>query len=131
MRKPMRPEMHPETRPDLRPPMRPLTDEDGEVRELTAEDFKGMRPLSEIDPGLIEAVAEYRRKRGRPKSPTPKIYIVPRMAPTSSRASRQADPVTTLAVEQALRKAGFGATKPKPARKKAAAKRPAAVRKRA
>ena len=47
MRKPMRPEM--------RPPMRPLTDEDGEVRELTAEDFKGMRPLSEVDPGLVEA----------------------------------------------------------------------------
>jgi hypothetical protein len=53
MRKPMRPEMRPELRPDLRPEMRPLTDEDGEVRELTAEDFKGMRPLSEVDPGLV------------------------------------------------------------------------------
>ena len=37
MRKPMRPEM------------KPLTDEDGEVRELTAEDSRNMRPLSEID----------------------------------------------------------------------------------
>jgi uncharacterized protein (DUF4415 family) len=131
MRKPMRPEMHPETRPDLRPPMRPLTDEDGEVRELTSEDFKGMRPLSEIDPGLIEAVAEYRRKRGRPKSPAPKIYIGLRMAPDVVESVKASGPGYNARVEQALRKAGFGATKPKPARKKAAAKRPAAARKRA
>jgi uncharacterized protein (DUF4415 family) len=131
MRKAMRPEMHPETRPDLRPPMRPLTDEDGEVRELTAEDFKGMRPLSEIDPGLIEAVAEYRRKRGRPKSPAPKIYIGLRMAPDVVESVKASGPGYNARVEQALRKAGFGATKPKPARKKAAAKRPAAARKRA
>jgi hypothetical protein len=33
-----------------------LTNEEGEVRELTEEDFKGMRPLAETDPGMIEAV---------------------------------------------------------------------------
>jgi uncharacterized protein (DUF4415 family) len=125
MRKPMRPEMHPEMRPDLRPdlrpPMRPLTDEDGEVRELTAEDFKGMRPLSEVDPGLVEAVAEYRRKRGRPKSPAPKIYIGLRMAPDVVESLKASGPGYNSRVEQALRKAGFGAAKTKPARKKAAA----------
>jgi uncharacterized protein len=46
----------------LRPPLRPLTDEDGEVRELTEEDFRDMRPLSEVDPGMIEAVEQWRRE---------------------------------------------------------------------
>jgi uncharacterized protein (DUF4415 family) len=115
----MRPEMHPELRPDLRPemrpPMRPLTDEDGEVRELTAEDFKGMRPLREVDPGLIEAVAEHRRKRGRPKSPAPKIYIGLRMAPDVVESVKASGPGYNSRVEQALRKAGFGAAKQKQA----------------
>jgi uncharacterized protein (DUF4415 family) len=97
--------------------MRPLTDEDGEVRELTAEDFKGMRPLREADPGLIEAVAEYRRKRGRPKSPAPKIYIGLRMAPDVVESLKASGPGYNARVEQALRKAGFGASKTKPAKK--------------
>lgn len=41
--------------------MRPLTDEEGEVRELTEEDFEGMRPLAEVDPGMLEAVREWRK----------------------------------------------------------------------
>ena len=116
MRKPTRPEM----RPEMRPPMRPLTDEDGEVRELTAEDFKHMRPLNEVDPGLIEAVAEYRRKRGRPKSPAPKIYIGLRMAPDVVESLKASGPGYNARVEQALRKAGFGAAKTKLAKKAAA-----------
>jgi uncharacterized protein (DUF4415 family) len=124
----MRPEMRPKIRPDdLRPPMRPdlrppLTDEDGEVRELTAEDFKDMRPLSEVDPGLIEAVAEYRRKRGRPKSPAPKIYIGFRLAPDVVESVRASGPGYNARVEEALRKAGFGAAAEKPVAKKTLAK---------
>ena len=123
MRKPVRPAMRPD---DLRPPMRPdlrppLTDEDGEVRELTAEDFEGMRPLSEVDPGLVEAVAEYRRKRGRPKSPAPKIYIGLRLAPDVVESVKASGPGYNSRVEQVLRKAGFGAAKTKPERKTAAA----------
>ena len=118
MRKPTRPAMRPELRPDLRPEMKPLTDEDGEVRELTAEDFKGMRPLSEVDPGLVEAVAEYRRKRGRPKSPAPKIYIGLRLAADVVESVKASGPGYNSRVEEALRKAGFGAAKTKPARKK-------------
>jgi hypothetical protein len=30
----------------------PPTDKDGEVRELTYEDFRHMRPLAEVDPGM-------------------------------------------------------------------------------
>lgn len=114
MRKPMRPEMRPEMRPDdphppLRRELRPLTDEDGEVRELTAEDFKDMRPLREVDPGMIEAVAEYRRKRGRPKSPAPKIYLGLRMAPDVVESVKASGAGYNRRVEEALRKAGFGA----------------------
>jgi uncharacterized protein (DUF4415 family) len=101
-------------RPDLRPP---LTDEDGEVRELTAEDFKDMRPLSEVDPGLIEAVTEYRRKRGRPKSPAPKIYIGFRLAPDVVESVKASGAGYNSRVEQALRKAGFGNPNTNPARK--------------
>jgi hypothetical protein len=39
-----------------------LTNEEGEVRELTEEDFKGMRPLAETDPGMIEAVKQWRQE---------------------------------------------------------------------
>ena len=47
----------------------PLTDADGEVRELTAEDFKHFRPSSEF-PELVEAFARARGQRGPQKSPT-------------------------------------------------------------
>lgn len=45
---------------------KPLTDEDGEVRELTTDDMKHFRPIREVDPGMLEAVASYRKRRGRP-----------------------------------------------------------------
>jgi uncharacterized protein (DUF4415 family) len=70
----------------------PLTDKDGEVRELTYEDFKHMRPLAEVDPGMIEAMkamrdrlskdrrSPERPKGGRPKAETPKVHIGFRLA---------------------------------------------------
>jgi uncharacterized protein (DUF4415 family) len=76
----MRPPMRPKVRPEMRPRMRPLTDEEGEVRELTEEDFKSMRPIAEVDPGMLKAVAEWRRKGGRPKSEAPKVHIGFRLA---------------------------------------------------
>ncbi len=42
---------------------KPLTDKDGEVRELTAEDFSLMRPLKEVHPEIVEA---FKALRGRP-----------------------------------------------------------------
>jgi len=45
---------------------KPLIDEDGDVRELTPEDFARMRPASETHPEMVEA---YRRTRGRQKAP--------------------------------------------------------------
>lgn len=52
----------------------PLIDEDGEVRELTAEDMGDFRPAAEVLPtellsGLI-ALKKQRGERGPQKSPT-------------------------------------------------------------
>jgi uncharacterized protein (DUF4415 family) len=63
------------------PKQRPrLTDKEGEVRELTREDFTGMRPIAEADPGKLDAVAEWRNKGGRPKAVAPKVHIGFRLA---------------------------------------------------
>ena len=44
---------------------KPLIDENGDVRELKAEDFARMRPAFETHPKIVEA---YRRTRGRQKA---------------------------------------------------------------
>jgi len=55
----------------------PLTDEDGEVRELTEADFALMRPASEFLPKeFLDAMREHRRRqgeRGPQKAPTKKL----------------------------------------------------------
>lgn len=56
----------------------PLTDADGEVRELTAEDFKHFRLAAEVLPELFgaELATELlrRNKGGRPVADNPKIF---------------------------------------------------------
>ena len=47
----------------------PLTDDSGEVRELTSTDFKHMRPVDEALPKELRAVV---RKQGRPLKSNPK-----------------------------------------------------------
>ena len=55
----------------------PLTDEEGEVRELTDADFAVMRPAYEVlPPELVALMREHRRRqgeRGPQKSPTKKL----------------------------------------------------------
>jgi uncharacterized protein (DUF4415 family) len=48
--------------------LQPLTDADGEVRELTAEDFRNFRPTSDF-PELAEAFERARGQRGPQKTP--------------------------------------------------------------
>jgi uncharacterized protein (DUF4415 family) len=49
----------------------PLTNEDGEVRELTDENFfRYARPTKEIFPGIVEAFEKMRGQRGPQKAPT-------------------------------------------------------------
>ena len=87
---------------------RPLADKDGEIRELTAEDMRLFKPIAEVDPGMVEAMAEFRRKLGRPKAEAPKIHIGFRLASDVVASIKASGPGYNVRVEQALREAGFG-----------------------
>jgi uncharacterized protein (DUF4415 family) len=87
---------------------RPLADKDGEIRELTAEDMRLFKPIAEVDPGMIEAMAEFRRKLGRPKVEAPKVHIGFRLAPDVVASIKASGRGYNARVEQALRAAGFG-----------------------
>jgi uncharacterized protein (DUF4415 family) len=56
----------------------PLTDEDGEVREITADDFKRFKPASEVLPQELWAVLP---RRGRPPVDSPRQAVNIRLAP--------------------------------------------------
>ena len=87
-------------------PKRPLTNKDGEVRPLTAEDFKHFRPISEVDPGMIEAAEQFRR-RGRPAmGEAPKLHIGFRLAADVVNAIRATGKGYNARVEKVLRE-GF------------------------
>lgn len=55
----------------------PLTDKDGEVRELTREDFKKLKPASDVLPQELLAVLP---KRGRPYTASPKKAVSIRLS---------------------------------------------------
>jgi len=55
--------------PKLPAELPPLTDEDGEVREITAEDFKHFRPTKDFYPEVVEAFERARGQRGPQKAP--------------------------------------------------------------
>jgi uncharacterized protein (DUF4415 family) len=56
----------------------PLTDEDGEVREITADDFKNFKPASDVLPQELLAVLP---RRGRPPVDSPRQAVNIRLAP--------------------------------------------------
>jgi uncharacterized protein (DUF4415 family) len=92
------------------PKKRPaLTDEEGEVRELTREDFRSMRPMREVMPEFIDAMEEFRRKLGRPKAEAPKVHIGFRLASDVVASIKASGRGYNARVEQALSAAGFGA----------------------
>ncbi len=84
---------------------RPLADKDGEVRELTAADMRLFKPVAEVDPGMLEAMKEFRRKVGRPKTQSPKIHIGFRLAAEIVEGIKATGPGYNARVEQALREA--------------------------
>jgi uncharacterized protein (DUF4415 family) len=88
--------------------MRPLTDEEGEVRELTEADAALFRPIAEVDPGMLEAVADFRRrlnKGGRPKVEAPKEHISFRLAADVVASIKATGRGYNARVEEALRAA--------------------------
>ena len=84
---------------------RPLADKDGEVRELTANDMRSFKPIAEVDPGMVEAMKEFRRKVGRPKTQSPKVHIGFRLAAEVVEGIKATGPGYNARVEQALREA--------------------------
>jgi len=86
-------------------PKRPLTNKDGEVRPLTAEDFKHFRPIGEVDPGMIEAAEKF-RGRGRPvMGDAPKLHIGFRLAADVVKGIRATGRGYNARVEKVLREA--------------------------
>lgn len=59
----------------------PLTDEDGEVRPLTREDFKGMQRLIDVYPEVVAAFKNMKNQRGRPILAAPKRPVSLRLSP--------------------------------------------------
>ena len=57
-----------------------LIDKDGEVRELTTDDLKQFKPISEANPALLAKIKKGIGERGPQKSPT-KIPISIRVSP--------------------------------------------------
>jgi uncharacterized protein (DUF4415 family) len=83
---------------------KPLADKDGEVRELAAEDMKRFRPIREVDPGMLEAVAAFRR-RGRPLALRPKVRVGFRLAADVVEGIRATGRGYNARVEKVLREA--------------------------
>ena len=99
----------------MKRPVKPLTDEEGEVRELTLADFRAMRPIAEVDPGMIEAMKEFRRTVGRPKALAPKVHVGFRLSADVVADIKASGPGYNARVERALRAAGFGGRHDAPA----------------
>jgi uncharacterized protein (DUF4415 family) len=85
-------------RPDDRPPM---TNEEGDVRELTIEDFRDARPMREVMPELIEAVEDWRRAQ------SPGVYIGLMLSADVVASIEALGPGANAEVERILRKAGL------------------------
>lgn len=88
---------------------KPLTDEDGEVRELTAEDIRAMRPMAEVlPPDLVTIILNRKRgERGPQKAPT-KRQVTLRLDRDVVERFRSTGPGWQRRINDALRKARVG-----------------------
>lgn len=78
----------------------PLTDKDGEVRELTAEDLKRFKPASKSLPSELRAVLP---KRGRPPLKSPKQPVNIRLSPEVVEAFKSTGAGWQTRINDALR----------------------------
>lgn len=86
---------------------KPLTNRQGEVRELTARDFRRMRPAREVLPKMIGAktAAELLRPRGRPPKENPKAQVTLRLDAEVLRHFKDAGPGWQTRINAVLRRA--------------------------
>ena len=82
----------------------PLADEDGEVRELTLGDAQLFRQITEVDPGMVEAMRGM-KKGGRPRVEAPKAHIGFRMAADLVEGIKETGKGYNSRVEKVLRDA--------------------------
>lgn len=79
----------------------PLTDADGEVRELDAEDIRRLRPACEVLPEQVRRNLGI-RTRGPQRTPT-KIPTTIRLSPEVSEAFRATGPGWQTRIDDALK----------------------------
>jgi uncharacterized protein (DUF4415 family) len=77
---------------------------DDDNPEWTAEDFARALPIREADPGMLEAVAAFRR-RGRPPIESPKVRVGFRLAADVVEGIRATGRGYNARVERVLREA--------------------------
>ncbi|SRR5260370_42015093 len=103
-----------------------------ENKPLTAPDWTDPADAPDLSsPEYRAKFAAVPVRRGRPKAKTTKVPLGLRLAADVVESLRASGPGYNLRAEAALRKAGFGATKKRSVRRKAAAKRPAPAKSRA
>lgn len=78
----------------------PLTDKDGEVRELTTDDFKQFKSAEEVLPKELVSVLP---KRGRPVSGETKKAVNIRLSPDIISSFRATGPGWQTRINNALR----------------------------
>ncbi|MCK0715962.1 BrnA antitoxin family protein [Chromohalobacter sarecensis] len=81
---------------------KPLTDKHGEVRELTDEDFKHMRPMAEVLPVDLQRTIRQRGQRGRQEAPT-KVKTTMRLSPDVIDHFKEQGPGWQSRIDQALK----------------------------
>ena len=83
---------------------KPLTDEDGEVRELTKADMRRMRPFAEVHPELADVLQKRRPgQRGPGKRPSKKSVTL-RLEPEILEHFRATGPGWQVRINDALAK---------------------------
>ena len=88
---------------------KPLTNKEGEVRELTAADFRAMRPMAEVlPPDLVKIILNRKRgERGPQKAPT-KQQVTLRLDRDVVERFRATGDGGQSRINEALRKARVG-----------------------
>lgn len=83
--------------------MKPLTDPDGEVRELTGEDFARLAAAEKVLPAELLAVLPTSKRRGRPPVRSPKKPVNIRLSQDVLAAFRADGPGWQTRIDNALR----------------------------
>lgn len=82
---------------------KPLTDEEGEVRELTEEDFARMVPFDSL-PGNLKRTLRALKRRGPQKAPTKRLISL-RLSPEVLEHFKATGPGWQTRIDQTLKRA--------------------------